>query len=1492
MDPDESSRGILAAVISGNQQAIGFHGNARFEIVRRIGAGGIGLVYEAIDREYNNHVALKTLQRLDSTVLVRFKNEFRLLQDLHHHNLIRLGELFEEQGRWFFTMELLDGVDFITHVAAQTADHSHAAATAVLGPPERLPKPLPDAPDFPNDGSDNAPPTASTAELPRGSLGPALDNDASAHTFDETRLRSALSQLAFGLLALHQAGMVHRDIKPKNVMVCAGRVVLLDFGLVSEERPWHRYRWDEGMVLGTPLYMAPEQASGQVATQASDWYSVGTILYEALTGTRPYEGQTARVLMDKLAHDPIPPSLRVREGIMIPSDLERLCLDLLRRNPRERPSGKEVLARLRSAAPDVHLAAISSAAIAADRGVPFFGREPELSQLRHALSQVQPGQPRLALVHGKSGMGKSALIEHFAREVRDREGVLVLRGRCYEREAVPYKAFDGIVDDLSRYLRELYTGFYPDDDAFPNHVTRKTLPPPVALSRISTSSKLPPDLGIGHELDGDRDEFFDPAFAVIERLFPVLAGVFQPPEPDLDDDTTTLTGQHPLPRPSTFGSDSRDDFSITGLIDDSAEETISETHVTEIRDLGQLRLRAFAALKRLLNHITRYRSLVVIIDDLQWGDRDSAALLSEILAAPGAPGLFLIASYRNEESDSQVIQTLRNNVKKFLRRQNILDIEVGPLSHRECMTLARAVWRRLNPGNTNTGRIEPLVKACAFECAGSPFFVGEMMRYCATVAEDGALTTAASGVTLEQMVVSRRNQLDPGARALLDVIAVAGHPITRGVALRAANLEAGQLEAFDVLRAGHFVRTHGPSIHDPVETYHDRIREAVVASLDSAALRRSHNGLANALTSWGSGDAEILAEHFRGAGRIEHAIRHARTAAANAERMLAFDSAARMYRLLIDVDGGPKWRLYLALGDALANADRGIEAAEAYLRATSALTLTGIDTSARDTSVRDTGVTDAGRPSSVAPAQSDEATGDDDLQSMTGFEEIPAAMAVECRRRAAEQLCRSGDIDHGLALMRDLMTTLGIYTPPTPRRALFSLLFHRARLYLRGLSYQPKPDDASAELLALADPLDPSYSVSLSVSNAAQRRRYQRIDVCWSAAVSLSAVDRIRGADYATRCLLMALVEGNEERIAVALAFEATHLIARGGWRGRWLGERRRRRALRMAREATRIARQLDYALARGVSAFASAALPFYNGRWRLANHKFCKVEQIFRDRCRGASWEFATVRMHRCLALFYLGEWAALSKIAATAGRHARDRDDQFTASMMACFTAYGALVVDDVNGARRDIRDAAALWSASGYHLQHYLQLLSGVQVDLYAGDAERAYQRMREERVSLRRSLLLQIQMTRIESSHLMARCALALASLRPAAASGRPSRYRRRTLLKQVKRIVSMLGREKLAWSRGLRQLLQAGLAAHQGRKEPAIAALNAAMKTLGSCEMALYAAAAKRQLGRLHGGHHGAHIIATADVAMRARGIVEPAKVADMLVPGFGAEFNH
>src|SRR5262249_39150679 len=140
-----------------------------------------------------------------------------------------------------------------------------------------------------------------------------------------------------------EAGKLHRDIKPSNVLVTdEGRVVILDFGLVTETAQ-QGFQQSRENIAGTPAYMAPEQGAGLDTTEDCDWYSVGVILIKALTGRFPFSGNLFAQALEKQKSEAPPPCTFASD---LPPDLESLCVDLLRRLPEERPSGREVVRRL------------------------------------------------------------------------------------------------------------------------------------------------------------------------------------------------------------------------------------------------------------------------------------------------------------------------------------------------------------------------------------------------------------------------------------------------------------------------------------------------------------------------------------------------------------------------------------------------------------------------------------------------------------------------------------------------------------------------------------------------------------------------------------------------------------------------------------------------------------------------------------------------------------------------------------------------------------------------------------------------------------------------------------------------------------------------------------------------------------------------------------------------------------------------------------------
>ena len=248
--------------------------DGRYRIVRKLGSGGMADVYLAEDEELGRRIAIKILNDRhanDESFVERFRREAKNAAGLSHPNIVSIYDRGEAEGTYYIAMEYLDGRSLKELVVA------------------RGPLPIPDA-------------IAAT--------------------------RQVLAALRFA----HRKGVVHRDIKPHNVMADAdGRLKVTDFGIA---RAGVSQMTEAGSIIGTAQYLSPEQARGSPVDQRSDLYSVGVVLYEMLTGTTPFSGESpVEIAMKHLSDPPRPPSV---ERPDIPPDLDMVVLRALAKNPDDR----------------------------------------------------------------------------------------------------------------------------------------------------------------------------------------------------------------------------------------------------------------------------------------------------------------------------------------------------------------------------------------------------------------------------------------------------------------------------------------------------------------------------------------------------------------------------------------------------------------------------------------------------------------------------------------------------------------------------------------------------------------------------------------------------------------------------------------------------------------------------------------------------------------------------------------------------------------------------------------------------------------------------------------------------------------------------------------------------------------------------------------------------------------------------------------------------
>jgi hypothetical protein len=404
----------------------------------------------------------------------------------------------------------------------------------------------------------------------------------------------------------------------------------------------------------------------------------------------------------------------------------------------------------------------------------------------------------------------------------------------------------------------------------------------------------------------------------------------------------------------------------------------------------------------LLTRVAAKKPLVLYVDDLQWGDKDSGRLLVELLSPPERPALLLVYTYRSEEAaeSALLVDLARRDFGNTIRA-----LEVGPLSNEKSAELARALM-----AGTEDGRLDrfttTLADAIADESEGSPLFVEQLVRH---VAAGGSVEAS-----LADLFSARIGSLSDEARRTLEVVAVAGRPLEQGIAERAAGLSRDDRATIPMLRAQGLVRTRGARKRDTIEASHDRVREHVTRVLSHSARRSHHLALASALEGSGRADARDLALHYHGGGDLPRAYAFAIRAAEDESRGLAFDRAADLFALALECGRAPAADLVavrVRLAESLVSAGRSAESAPYYL------------------------------------AAAERSAGD---------------RATDLRRLAAEQLLVSGRFDQGVEVLAPVLEAVGLAFPKSPRRALVAMLARVAELEVVGTNFVLRPENEVA----------------------------------------------------------------------------------------------------------------------------------------------------------------------------------------------------------------------------------------------------------------------------------------------------------------------------------------------------------------------------------------------------------------------------------------------
>jgi eukaryotic-like serine/threonine-protein kinase len=759
------------------------------------------VVWQAWDRQRTADVAVKILHRFDSALMRRFKQEFRTLADVRHRNIVRFHELFEIEERLLFSMELIDGVDVLAWVwGYRPADAAPRA-----------------------DEEDTCPFDEDTKPNVIALAGPKVDY---------ARLRDCFAQLVRGLAHLHGAGYLHRDLKPSNLMVRRdGRLMILDFGLaVSLLAP---LGGELEAAVGTIAYMAPEVAEQRTADARADYYSLGVLLFEAITGRTPFCGDhIEQVLAAKVTREAPWPSSLVSD---VPEDLDQLCHALLQRDPATRAGASE-LARgfLAGGEPPLPMGAvprargsersIPSAAPSVEHPLdrlahgsgpvtrpPVVGRGREVERLRADLASVGSAGLQCRLVTGPSGIGKSAFAEELARTFAAQPApATVLMGRCNAREAIPFRAIDQVVDALAQHLAGL-----PTDE-------RARLTPPRAH--------------------------------LLAELFPVLRG---------------LSGEHVRLRPRDPGVLRL--VAFAALREMLTALALTRPLVLMIDDL----------------HLADPDSLDLIAQVFL--GVEAPPLLFIGLGRPGAvlDQLSRIAASGNGNCNCNgrlerlELGPLQGEQAEQVARAlaTYMDIELPDAS-------SVAMDTRGHPGFTyeilRAGA--PLASVRDVSSSGSRLATGSDVHLLASSASPPATPLASDSLpALASVLTTRILALDEPGRRMIELLCAIDGPCSVQLAADLLDLGLGDIAAaLDDLVDADLVVATGRADDDAFELYHERIRDVAEATLGDESFAAINRTLAEALEERGDADPVRLLRHWQLAGEPVRAAHYRSDALATA----------------------------------------------------------------------------------------------------------------------------------------------------------------------------------------------------------------------------------------------------------------------------------------------------------------------------------------------------------------------------------------------------------------------------------------------------------------------------------------------------------------------------------------------------------------------------------------------------------------------------------